>query len=44
VRSILLTKKKTLWLSVAVLLIAALAILSHADELGLWFDELWTVS
>src|SRR5258707_5993401 len=35
--------KLRLWLSVGVLLIAAYAIISHADELGLWFDEIWAV-
>src|SRR5215813_2955644 len=35
--------KRLFWLSVMALLIAALAILSHADQLGTWFDEAWTI-
>src|SRR5258708_4513641 len=35
--------KTYLWLALAVLLIAAFFLISHADELATWADESWTV-
>ncbi len=37
------SKKPYLWLALAVLLIAAFFLISHADELATWADESWTV-
>jgi Dolichyl-phosphate-mannose-protein mannosyltransferase len=37
------SKKYVLWLALAVLLIAAFFLISHADELATWADESWTV-
>src|SRR5258708_3390330 len=36
-------KRSYVWLIVAVLLIAAFVVISHADELATWADERWTV-
>src|SRR5260221_6668361 len=36
-------KKSYVWLTLAVLLIAAFFLISHADELATWADESWTV-
>jgi mannosyltransferase len=35
--------KRNLWISVGVLFVAAMAIFSHADDLSMWFDELWSM-
>ncbi len=33
----------SLWVSLGVLLVAARALFLHADDLSMWFDELWTL-
>lgn len=35
--------KQNLWISVAVLFMAALVIFRHIDDLSMWFDELWSM-
>src|SRR5258708_14860701 len=43
-RKLIANPKKTyVWLALAVLLIAAFFLISHADELATWADESWTV-
>jgi len=36
-------RKVVLWSSLGVLLISAFALISHADELSIWSDEMWSV-
>ena len=31
------------WLGAAVLLVAAFALIRHADDLSMWYDEVWTI-
>ena len=38
-----ISHKLHIWASTGVLFLAALALFSHADDLSMWFDELWSM-